>query len=262
MMESEQYYRNIISELGLLHAKPTNEPSTNSTSTSVDLEEPVDEETHALYRRMVGKLQWVVVLRPDLAYTVKELARSLTQPTRKDMHRLKHCVKYIKGTLHYRTTLQPQVILSSTGDTTFDVHVHTDANWAGCAYTRKSTTGVLVQFLCTCVNFSSKTQTIHAMSSAESELYAMNAGSADGLHLRAFLLESGLAGKTEIFLYTDSSAAKSIASQFGLSRKTRHVQLRFLFLQDLVQTGLIRLKKVGGTANAAYIFTKSVKADT
>ena len=89
----------------------------------------------------------------------------------------------------------------------------------------------------------------------------MGAGAADGLHLRSFLCESGLASSVRITIQTDSSSGKSIASQHGVSRRTRHVQLRFLFLQELVEIGRIKLKKIDGVKNCADIFTKHVKAD-
>ena len=86
-------------------------------------------------------------------------------------------------------------------------------------------------------------------------------GAADGLHLRSFLFESGLASSVTVTIQTDSSAGKSIASQHGVSRRTRHVQLRYLFLLELVDAGIIKLKNIDGMMNCADIFTKHVKAD-
>ncbi len=53
-----------------------------------------------------------------------------------------------------------------------------------------------------------------------------------------------------------------MASRFGTSRKTRHVQLRYLFIQDLVQEGVIQLVKVLGTLNPADVATKWVTLET
>ena len=44
--------------------------------------------------------------------------------------------------------------------------------------------------------------------------------------------------------------------------KTKHVELRYLYVQELVQSGLIRLRKVLGTLNPADILTKYVSKDT
>jgi hypothetical protein len=45
-------------------------------------------------------------------------------------------------------------------------------------------------------------------------------------------------------------------------RKTKRVELRYLYVQELVQSGLIRLRKVLGTLNPADILTKHVGKDT
>jgi hypothetical protein len=170
--ETDQYYQNILNELHLSSCKAANEPSPNqTTSSTIDLDDSLNDNEHSLYRRIVGKLQGVVVIRPDLAFTVKELARASTAPTQRDLKRLIHCVRYLKGTLHLRITLQPQFMLDDTqGSHPYDIQIYTDANWAGCGLTRKSTSGVLVHLLGVTVAFSSKTQATHAIPSAESAL--------------------------------------------------------------------------------------------
>ena len=53
-----------------------------------------------------------------------------------------------------------------------------------------------------------------------------------------------------------------MAGRFGTSRKTKHVELRYLYVQELVQSGLVRLHKALGTLNPADILTKYVGKDT
>ena len=76
-----------------------------------------------------------------------------------------------------------------------------DSDWAGCAVTRRSTSGGLMK-LGTCTLKGSC-----AMSSAEAEVYAMTEGATRGL-----LSEMGVV-LDAVHLYTDSSAAKSFMSQ-------------------------------------------------
>ena len=45
----------------------------------------------------------------------------------------------------------------------------------------------------------------------------------------------------------------------GTSRKTRHIQLRFLYMQDLVHMGILRLKKIAGDRNPSDVLTLLVK---
>ena len=62
---------------------------------------------HKLYRTAVGQLLWATPVRPDISFAVKELSRSLQAPTRQDEQQLKQVLRYLKGTLHFTTSLQP-----------------------------------------------------------------------------------------------------------------------------------------------------------
>ena len=68
--------------------------------------------------------------------------------------------------------------------------------------------------------------------------------------------------KVYLFIHTDSTAGKSMASRYGTSRKTRHVQLLYLFVQEPVTSGMITIRKVLGTLNNADILTKYVNKET
>jgi len=59
----------------------------------------------------------------------------------------------------------------------------------------------------------------------------------------------------KIRLLVDSSAAKSIASRTGLG-KLRHLEIKFLWLQECVRRGKVVLSKVRGDINPADVLTK------
>ena len=90
----------------------------------------------------------------------------------------------------------------------------------------------------------------------------MGTGVLEALRLRKFLSEPGLASKTNVILHTDASAAKSMASRFGATRRTRHIELRYLYLQNLAQIGTIRLFKIAGADTVSDIMTKYVSSET
>ena len=64
-----------------------------------------------------------------------------------------------------------------------------------------------------------------------------------------------LGWKAEVRLWTDSSAAKAIGNRRGLG-KLRHVELKWLWVQDVVKEGRVKLKTVRGTENVADHLTK------
>ena len=106
-----------------------------------------------------------------------------------------------------------------------------------------------------------RTQGTFALSSGEAELYAIGQGVSEALFLRSMLLEARLAKKVSVIAHTDSTAGKSMATRFGAGKKTKHVELRFLYVQNLVQMGLLKMAKIDGTRNPADLMTKYVATD-
>ena len=63
-------------------------------------------------------------------------------------------------------------------------------------------------------------------------------------------------------VHTDSSAAKAVSSRRGLG-KLRHIELKYLWVQELVQEKRIAIKKINGPDNPADCLTmpKDFKSD-
>ena len=77
------------------------------------------------------------------------------------------------------------------------------------------------------------------------------------LFVRNLLLELNMF-KVSMTLATDSTSANSRAKRFGTSKTTRHAQLRFWFMQQLCNLGMVKISKVAGTCNPADLLTKYV----
>ena len=139
-----------------------------------------------------------------------------------------------------------------------NLDVYVDTDYAGCPKTRKSTSGGAVMLGLHCLKTWSSNQPVVALSSGEAEFYGMVKGSSNALGIKGTLDDMGVG--VSISVYTDSSAAKGIASRRGLG-KVRHVELSELWLQDQVAKGRIRVHKVGGDENFADSFTKHSNSD-
>jgi hypothetical protein len=99
----------------------------------------------------------------------------------------------------------------------------------------------------------SRTQKARALSSGEAEYYAMVTGGGEGLGMQA--LAEDLGWEVKVRVWTDSSAAKAVANQRGLG-KLRHVELKWLWMQEMVKEGRIQLKTVRKDENVADHLTK------
>ena len=130
--------------------------------------------------------------------------------------------------------------------------VHVDSDWAGCRSTRKSTSGGVMSICGGNLKSWSKTQGPVALSSGEAEYYSLVKGATEGLGLQS--LAEDLGWQLKVFLWVDSSAAKSMASRKGVGR-VRHIQVRELWLQDAVRQQRLAFGKYEGTKNPADVLT-------
>ena len=119
-------------------------------------------------------------------------------------------------------------------DCNLDIDYYVDSDWAGCRTTRKSTSRTVVQRLNSTVSFGGRTQGTISLSSGEAELYAIGQGTSEALFVKNLITEAKLAKSVNITVDPDSAAGNSMATRFGTSKKTNHIELRFLYVQELV----------------------------
>ena len=106
-----------------------------------------------------------------------------------------------------------------------------------------------------CVKHWAKTQTTVSLSSGESELHGICAGTAQAIGLQSICRDLGFEYKIRV--HSDATAAIGIARRRGMG-KIRHLDCSDLWVQEKVRTGAIELHKILGTANPADAFTKHV----
>jgi len=99
----------------------------------------------------------------------------------------------------------------------------------------------------------SSTQASVAQSSGEAEYYALVKAACEALGAQSLLRDMGKAAT--ITLWIDSSAAKGIASRTGLG-KMRHMEVKFLWIQESLKRKRFVIRKIAGVDNCADVLTK------
>ena len=113
------------------------------------------------------------------------------------------------------------------------VDVRVDPDWAN-GHERKPTSGGMMMMNGTVVKYWSRAQATRALSTAKAEYYAVSTGAAEALGMQSMMTDLGLS--TQVRVWTDSNAAMTITSRRGLG-KTRHVELKHLWLQEVTNGG-------------------------
>ena len=255
------YVEDLLKIYNMQKANPAPNTGSSALKRIDDADSPLSSDDHATFRTCVGKLLWLAFVRPDISYAVKELSRDVKAPTFESLAKLKHLLRFLAGNRHSVLRLRPTETVSDWKGV-MDIRCYVDSDWAGCNKTRKSTSGSIVQILGSTVVHSSRTQATVALSSGEAELYAIGQGVNEALFLKNLILEAEFARKVRIEAYTDSTAGKSMAIRFGSGKRTKHVELRYLYMQNLVQAGLLQVKKISTKLNPADLLTKYVSTET
>ena len=92
-----------------------------------------------------------------------------------------------------------------------------------------------------CLKFWSTTQAVRALSSGEAEYDASLTGASVALGFQSMCLDLG--DKVKIQLFTDSAAARGMIGRRGFG-KVRHLEVGYLWLQDLVADERVLVSKV------------------
>ena len=103
------------------------------------------------------------------------------------------------------------------------------------------------------IKTSSNLQTPIWLNVSEAEYYASVHGSCHAFGIQSYFKDLGI--DVDVVIESDSNAAKAFASRQGLG-KQRHVQTRYLWIQNQVAMGAIKIVKVGTAHNYSDILTK------
>ena len=119
---------------------------------------------------------------------------------------------------------------------------------------------VVVQLGDKVITTASKTQLVVALSSGGAEFYALHYAAIEGLYVQSLIHE--LMGIIlPVVIFTDSTAAKAMATRQGVGR-VKHIQVKMLWIQQLCQEKLVEIRKVSSAMNLADLMTKPVDATT
>lgn len=134
-LSQRKYALEIVSETGLLGAKPASFPLEQNNKLA--LPESAMLPNPEQYRRLIGRLIYLSATRPDLAYCVHVLAQFMHTPREDHWQAALRVVRYIKG------TAGQGILLQAKND--FQISGWCDSDWASCPITRRSVTGYIVQ---------------------------------------------------------------------------------------------------------------------
>jgi histone deacetylase 1/2 len=161
ILSQTKYTSDILMKARMLGCKAATTPMSSTEKLSKVEGHALSEEDATRYRSTVGALQYLTLTRPDISYEVNKVCQFLHTPTDVHWTAVKRILRYIQQTkeVGLRVRKSSSSLLSA----------FSDADWAGSADDRRSTSGFAVFFGSNLISWSSRKQAIVARSSTGAE---------------------------------------------------------------------------------------------
>ena len=195
------------------------------------------------YREAIGSLMYAsVATRPDITFAVSTLSQFLDNPGEAHWEAVKRVFRYLSGTRDQALTYGGEV---------HDLLGFTDADGASQEH-RRAISGHAFLFNGGAVSWSSRKQELVTLSTAEAEYVAATHASKELIWLRRLKGDLSTPLTTATPLYCDNQAALRLAQADDYRARTKHIDLRYHFIRNVVERG---------EASLAYCPTDEMTAD-
>ncbi|KAD1540679.1 hypothetical protein E3N88_42653 [Mikania micrantha] len=210
----------------------------------------VDE---SFFKSLVGSLMYLTVTRPDLMYAVCFISRFMADPREEHMQVSKRILRYVKATHDFGLVYERNM-----GSR---LQVYTDSDYARDFEDRKSTSGYVCILSGAAISWSSRKQDIVTLSSTEAEYVAATSCACHSVWLKGLLEEIGGEPLGAIVIQCDNNSAIKLSKNPVLHRRTKHIEVRFHYLRELVNEEKIQLVFCSTNDQVADVLTKPVKLE-
>ncbi|KAL2337544.1 hypothetical protein Fmac_011990 [Flemingia macrophylla] len=249
IISQRKYALDILKETGLENCKPIDSPMDPNQKLMADQGKPYPDPEK--YRRLVGKLIYLTITRPDISFAVGVVSQFMQSPHIDHWNAVMHILKYVKKA-------QGQGLLYYDKKNT-QISGYCDANWAGCPIDRRSTSGYCVFIGGNLVSWKSKKQNVVARSSVEAEYRSMAMITCELMWIKQLLQELRFCEVEQMKLYRDNQAALHIASNPVFHDRTKHIEIDCHFVREKLLSKELRTKFINSNDQLADILTKSLR---
>jgi len=241
-ISQEAFIHNILSKFKITNIQKSKSPysgdNTNNKNNS-----PFSK---TIYKSAIGSLIHLAkCTRPDIAFAVNNAARNCESPTISDWNKVLTIFKYLNYSINFKITY--------TGEG--NLIAYSDADFGGDKSDRKSTSGNLICIGNKPIFWSSKKQTVVALSTAEAEFISTAELTRKILWIKNILVEL-LDKDKPITIFTDNKPSKITIENGQFNNNMKHIDIRQHFIFDAYKNNKIKLEYISTENMLADILTK------
>ena len=250
-LEQKDYLKKVLARFNMTNAKsvPTPLPSGYMPMPNAG---PVNEQLRTRYQQVIGSLLYLMLgTRPDIAFAVTKLSQFAANPTEDHLNKAMYICRYLVGTQDYHLVY---------GQRSEGFMAYADADWGSDPNTRRSISGHLVYLGGAAISWLSRAQKTVALSSTEAEFMSLSDASRQLVWINSLMSELNMPVKA-IPLYGDNQGAIFIASNAVTEKRTKHMDIRYHYIREVIEQGKVSLYFVKTDENPADMLTKNLARD-
>ncbi|KAG8498715.1 hypothetical protein CXB51_005041 [Gossypium anomalum] len=252
-LSQKGYIEKLLCRFNMRSAKPVSTPLAAHFRLSSALSPQSDDEikymSHVPYSSAVGSLMYAMVCsRPDLSYAVSGVSRYMANPGKEHWKAVQWILRYLRGTTD---------VCLQFGRTEDGVIGYVDADFAGDLDRRRSLTGYVFTIGGCAISWKATLQTTVALSTTEAEYMAITEACKEAIWLKGLFseLNEDLQIST---VFCDSQSAIFLTKDQMFHERTKHIDVRYHFVRDIIARGDIVVSKISTHENPADMMTKSL----
>ena len=246
-MDQRQYIQSLLKRYGLFQAKLATTPA--DVNVKLIKNDGVSKPVNLNYQSMVGSLLYAsIATRPDITQAVGAVSKFNSCPTEAHLTAVKRMFRYLEGTINLCIKYERSADNRLVG--------FSDADWAGDMNDRQSTTGNLFMMSGAAIAWSSKKQPVVVLSTTEAEYVALSAATQEAVWLRRLLSDIKAPPQTQILIKEDNQGTIAIVRNPVSHSRTKHIDIKFHYVREALEDGIIDLIYCPTEQMTADILTK------
>ncbi|KAL8112007.1 hypothetical protein AgCh_019640 [Apium graveolens] len=247
-INQRKYTLDILKDVHCDNSKPAVSPLEQNSTLALDDSMFMADPT--VYRRLIGRLIYLTITRPDISYSVHFLSQFLQAPRINHMQAAMKLVKYLKGNCGQGLFFPAQ--------TSSHIQAFCDADWGSGRLTCQSITGYCIKLGSALVSWKSKKQHTISRSSAEAEYRSMVDCCCEVTWLRSLLAELKISIARPAELFCDNQSAIYIATNHVFHERTKHIEMDCHLVREKIQKGVIIPHHLPSQHQPGDLFTKAL----
>jgi hypothetical protein len=248
-LDQSAYLRVVLERCGMQNAKSAITPLPAGYVPKPS-DEPANPERRSRFQTVIGSLLYLMLgTRPDISFAVTKLAQYSANPSKDHLDKALYICRYLVGTQNYRLTYD--------GASEQGLNATTDSDWASDATDRRSQSGYFVKLAGGLISWTSRAQKTIALSSTEAEYMALSDCSRQVVWMHTLMGELGY-DLQPIPICGDNQGSIFIASNPVTEKRSKHIDIRYHYVREVVNRGLAKIYFIDGDENPADLLTKNL----